>query len=98
MHTLGSMEKIEDIVPFGLRMRSSLREKLEADVRLKKKTVDRRWSLNSEIVDRLEKSYQPQPEIKDYPLDQIIDELKRRLGEDSVAVRVEVKKPPEEIP
>lgn len=92
------MEKIEDIVPFGLRMRSSLREKLEADVRLKKKTVDRRWSLNSEIVDRLEKSYQPQPEIKDYPLDQIIDELKRRLGEDSVAVRVEVKKPPEEIP
>ena len=92
------MEKIEDIVPFGLRMRSSLREKLEADVRLKKKTVDRRWSLTSDIVDRLEKSYQPPPEIKFYPLDQIIDELKRRLGEDSVAVRVEVKKPPEEIP
>lgn len=84
------MEKIEDIVPFGLRMRSKLKQQLEKDVRLKKKTVDRRWSLNSEIIDRLEKSYQPQREIKDFPLDEMIDELKRRLGDDAVAVRVEI--------
>ena len=87
------MEKIEDIVPFGVRMRSGLREKLEADVKLKKKTVDRRWSLNMEIVDRLEKSYEPQRGIQDYSLDEMIEELKRRLGDDAVAVRLEIGKP-----
>lgn len=84
------MEKIEDIVPFGLRMRSALKKKLEKDVRQKKEDVDRRWSLNSEIIDRLEKSYQAQPGIEDFSLDEIVGELKRRLGEDSVSVHIEI--------
>lgn len=90
MSTLGRMERIEDIVPFGLRMRSGLRKKLEADAKEKKETVDKQWSLNKEIVDRLEKSYLPRQEIKDFSLDEIVVELKRRLGDESVAIRVEI--------
>lgn len=87
------MEKIEEITPFGLRMRSTLKSKIDAAAAYKKKHVDRRWSANSEIVDRLEKSFVPPREIKDYSDGELIDELTKRLGKSRVTVRVEIDKP-----
>lgn len=83
------IEKIGDIVPLGLRMRSSLKEKIEKVVEEKKRTFSKRWSINSEIVERLEKSF-----TENLSTGELIDELTRRLGEESVIVKVQLGKDP----
>lgn len=75
--------KYRDIIPFGLRMQPELKEKLESAIQGKPK-----WSLNSEIVKRLEESLQERYELAAFTDGELIDELIRRWGRDAVYIQL----------
>lgn len=75
--------KYSNIVPFGLRMQPDLKNTLQA-VASKKPN----WSLNSEIVDRLEKSLQERHELAQFTDGELIDELIRRWGRGSISIQL----------
>jgi hypothetical protein len=75
--------KYRDIIPFGLRMQPELKEKLEAAIQGKPK-----WSLNSEIVKRLEESLQERHELAAFTDGELIDELIRRWGREAVYIQL----------
>lgn len=74
-----------DIAPFGLRLPPDLKDKLQAEGEGKVK-----WSLNSEIISRLEASYAQQP-LANYTDGELIDELIRRYGRDGVFIQLGAK-------
>jgi hypothetical protein len=80
--------KYQNIAPFGLRMQPDLRKKLEEKIKGRPK-----WSLNSEIVERLEGSLAARHELEAFTDGELIDELINRWGRDAVFIRLG--KPPE---
>jgi hypothetical protein len=77
------MAKYSHIVPFGLRLQPELKEKLEKEAYGKPK-----WSLNSEIVKRLEESLTARDELGQFSDGELIDELVKRWGRDNVLIRL----------
>lgn len=75
--------KYSDIVPYGLRMQPELKAKLQELASTKPN-----WSLNAEIVDRLEKSLAERKELAAFTDGELIDELIRRWGRDRVLLRI----------
>jgi len=75
--------KYQNIAPFGLRMQPDLRTKLEAQEQGKVK-----WSLNGEIVQRLEESFNARHELALFSDGELIDELIKRWGRDRVSIRL----------
>lgn len=75
--------KYENIVPFGLRLQPDLKEKLKQAASGKPK-----WSLNSEIVQRLEKSLETRHELAQFSDGEMVDELIRRWGREAVMIRL----------
>lgn len=76
------MPKYKYIVPFGLRMQPELKKQLDTHA----KAAGR--SLNSEIVERLERSLEAKTGIDDYTDGEIIDALVRRWGRERVFIRL----------
>lgn len=64
-------------------MQAPLRKKLEQSIEGKAK-----WSLNSEINQRLEESFNQRHSLEQYSDGELIDELVRRWGRDRVFVRL----------
>jgi hypothetical protein len=77
------MAKYQNIVPFGLRMQPDLKKKLEEVAYGKPK-----WSLNSEIVSRLESSLEVRDELAAFSDGELIDEIIKRWGRDNVLIRL----------
>lgn len=75
--------KYQNIVPFGLRMQPDLKKKLEGAAYGKPK-----WSLNAEIVKRLEDSLAERNELSQFTDGELIDELLRRWGRGAVHIRL----------
>lgn len=75
--------KYQHIVPFGLRMQPDLKQKLETEAYGKPK-----WSLNSEIVKRLEKSFEERHALSQFSDGELIDELIKRWGRNSVYIQL----------
>jgi hypothetical protein len=79
--------RYRDIPPYGLRLQPQLKEKLEVVVKAKKaETPD--WSLNSEIAQRLEESFEARNELKDFNDGELIQELINRYGRDGIFILV----------
>lgn len=79
--------RYKDIPPYGLRLQPELKAKLDAIVQeKKKKTPD--WSLNSEIVKRLEESLEVRSDLGQFNDGELIDELIRRWGRDAVFIQL----------
>lgn len=64
-------------------MQPELKERLEKIAYGKPK-----WSLNSEIVERLEQSLKERTKLEQFTDGELIDELIRRWGRDSVFIRL----------
>lgn len=79
--------KYSNIAPFGLRMQPELKKALEDIAKGKPK-----WSLNAEIVERLDESLKTRQELAQFTDGELIDELIRRWGRE--AVFVQLGKPP----
>lgn len=79
-------KKYSTIVPVGVRMQPELKEKLEAEARSHMKSG--RPSLNAEIVERLERSFESQTGLGKYSDGELIDELIRRWGRDALYIRL----------
>lgn len=75
--------KYKNIAPFGLRMQPELRDKLEKLAKGKPK-----WSLNSEIVKRLEESLEARHELEAFSDGELLDELIRRFGREAFIIQV----------
>jgi len=75
--------KYKNIAPFGLRMQPNLRSKLEEAAAGKPK-----WSLNAEIVERLEESLKTRHELGAFSDGELIDELIRRWGRERIFIRI----------
>jgi Arc-like DNA binding domain len=75
--------KYQNIAPFGLRMQPDLKEKLETAAKGKPK-----WSLNSEIVKRLEDSLEVRYELASFSDGELVDELIRRWGRGAVYIEL----------
>lgn len=75
--------KYSDIVPYGLRMQPDLKKKLEEAASGKPK-----WSLNAEIIERLEKSLTERHELGSFSDGELIDELIRRYGRKNVYIKL----------
>ena len=76
-------KKHQDIVPFGLRMQPTLKQSLVEAAKGKPK-----WSLNSEIVQRLEQSLEIRHELDAFSDGELIDELIKRWGRDAVYIQL----------
>lgn len=76
-------QKYSTIVPFGLRLQPELKAKLEKEAYSKPK-----WSLNSEIVKRLEESLEHRHDLAKFTDGELIDELVRRWGRDAVQIHL----------
>lgn len=76
-------QKYSNIVPFGLRLQPELKEKLEKAAYGKPK-----WSLNAEIIERLENSLAQRQALEQFSDGELIDELIRRWGREAVFVRL----------
>jgi len=72
--------------PLAIRMSDRLKEALEAAA------LERRRSLNAELVHRLEDSFRPP--LTDYPATALVAELIRRKAPTGIDVRVEIEGPP----
>lgn len=75
--------KQRNIAPFGLRMQPDLRRALEEAAQGKPN-----WSLNAEIVKRLEESLAYRRELDAFSDGEMIDEITRRWGRDAVYIRL----------
>lgn len=78
-----TQRKYRDIVPFNVRMQPELKERLEKAIKGKVK-----WSLNAEINQRLEESFQTRHSLDQYSDGELIDELIRRWGRDRVQIKL----------
>lgn len=79
-------QKLQNITPFGLRLQPELKATLDRLAHASSR------SLNAEITKRLERSLEPQiPDASTLTTGQLIDELIKRLGADSVKVHIDVK-------
>lgn len=78
-------QKHEHINPFGLRLQSDLKTRLEKAAQ----TVPQ--SLNSEITGRLERSFQERHELSSFSDGELIDELIRRWGREAVYIQLGAK-------
>lgn len=74
--------KIRDIAPFGLRIPSDLKE------RLRKAGKERRYSLNKEMVTRLDESFRPRLELSDISDGELVAELMRRYERGTIYIRI----------
>lgn len=75
--------KYSNIVPYGLRMQPELKARLQELAATKPN-----WSLNSEIVQRLENSLAERQELSAFTDGELIDELIRRWGRDRVCIKL----------
>lgn len=78
-----TQRKFRDLATFNVRMQPSLRTKIEKAAEGKVK-----WSLNSEINQRLEESFNVRHGLEQYSDGELIDELVRRWGRDAVLIRL----------
>lgn len=77
--------KYSNIVPYGLRMQPELKARLQELAATKPN-----WSLNSEIVQRLENSLAERQELSAFTDGELIEELIRRWGRDRVLIQLGV--------
>lgn len=78
-------QKLETINPIGLRLQPDLKMKLDTA----RKMVPQ--SLNAEIVERLEQSFQVRHELEKFSDGELIDELIRRWGREAVYIQLGTK-------
>lgn len=85
------MVKFKDITPFGVRFPTELKAKLQ-------KAAHRNTrSMNAEIVARIAESFDGRNDLKEFSDGELIDELSRRLGSESVHIELTLKvRSPEE--
>jgi hypothetical protein len=83
--------KYKDIVPFGIRMQPDLKARLEKLSKGKPK-----WSLNAEIVKRLEDSLEIRHELSAFTDGELVDEIVRRWGRESIRLSVTIGRSPED--
>jgi hypothetical protein len=75
--------KISELIPFTVRMPPALKEKIKNAAK-----HELRGSANSEIIRRLEESFDVRKGLKDFTDGELIDELIRRWGRDALYVRL----------
>jgi hypothetical protein len=63
-----------DITPFGIRMPTDLKSLVDAAA------TDNKRSINAEVVARIQKSFEPQSDLKSVAAGVLIEELINRLG------------------
>jgi len=78
--------RYKDIPPYGLRLQPDLKEKLASIVQEKKRSRD--WSLNSEIVERLEESLRARNDLAQFADGELIGELLRRYGPERIFIKI----------
>jgi predicted transcriptional regulator len=74
--------KFKDITPFGVRLPTELKDKLQ------KAANKNNRSMNAEVVARMAASFDARTALKDFTDGELIDELIRRWGRDAVYVRL----------
>jgi hypothetical protein len=85
--------KVRNIPPSNIRFPDELKKQIDESAE------KNRRSMNSEVIFAVESHYANSEKYKNlsnFSINDLIDELKRRLGEDAVDVHIDIGKPKEQ--